>query len=78
MHNHVKIDLSKKIKIKPKRQTLGPETILNVCKMRKDTLEFGCISNRLLYSEFNVFFFPKNEDDMIKLNHLFNHELLKF
>ena len=41
VHNHMKIDLSKKIKIKPKRQTLGPETILNVCKMRKDTLEFG-------------------------------------
>ena len=38
---------------------------INVCKMLKDTLEFGLNSYMLLYSQFSVFF-HLNVDNMIK------------
>jgi len=37
-----------------------------MCKMQKDILEFGSISNRFLYSQLNVYFSLLNDDDMIK------------
>ena len=38
---------------------------INVCKMLKDTLEFGLNSYMLFYSQFSVFF-HLNVDNMIK------------